>query len=105
GKDPSAGKDIGVSVLPVKNAFKTARIKIYIDSKNVPGWNEIDAVGLKDDKGKMFWAVAAAASSTYAQQEVDIDARERRIPELEREVKELREKLKKLEDMLDKKDR
>jgi hypothetical protein len=105
GKDPSAGKDIGVSVLPVKNGFKTARIKLYIDSKNVPGWNEIDAVGLKDDKGKMFWATAAAASSTYAQQEVDTDARERRIRELEREVKELREKLKKLEDMLDKKDK
>src|SRR5262245_26282380 len=105
GKDPSAGKEIGVSVLPVKNGFRTARIKLYIDSKNVPGWNEIDAVGLKDDKGKLFWAATAAASSTYAQPEVEPDARERRIRELEREVKELREKLKKLEDMLDRKDK
>src|SRR5207249_10111569 len=56
GKDPSDGKDIGVSVLPVKANFRTARIKLYIESTKVAGWNEIDAVGLKDGQGKMFWA-------------------------------------------------
>jgi hypothetical protein len=106
GKDPSAGKDIGVSMLPVKIDFKTARIKLYIESTQVPGWNEIDAVGMKDGQGKMHWAVAAEASSTYAQQPQAADRvtdREQRIRELEREVKELREKLKMLEEMLDKK--
>jgi hypothetical protein len=42
------------------------RIKIYLDSRNVPGWNEIDAVGLKDEGGSLQWATAAHASTTYA---------------------------------------
>ncbi len=47
--------------------FKTNRLKIYLDSKNVPGWNEIDAVGLTDKTGKLHWASNAECSSTYAQ--------------------------------------
>jgi hypothetical protein len=105
GKDPSAGKDIGVSVLPIKDSFRTNRIKLYIESTKVEGWNEIDAVGLKDDKGKTHWAVAAAASSFYGEVRAPREDREQRIRELEREVRELREKIKKLEEMLDKKDR
>jgi hypothetical protein len=105
GKDPSAGKDIGTSILPVKITFKTARVKLYIDSANVPGWNEIDAVGIKDGQGKLTWAVAAEASSTFAAPQDQAPARERRIRELEREVKDLKEKLKKLEELIDKKDR
>jgi hypothetical protein len=102
GKDPSAGKDIGVSVLPIKDGFRTNRIKLYIESTKVEGWNEIDAVGLKDDKGKMHWAVAAAASSFYGEVRAPREDREQRIRDLEREVRELREKIKKLEEMLDK---
>lgn len=105
GKDPTAGKDIGVSVLPVKDGFRTNRVKLYIESTKVEGWNEIDAVGLKDGQGKVHWAVAADASSTYAESRAKPDNKDRRIRELEREVRELREKLKKLEVLLDKKDR
>ena len=47
-------------------AFKTNRIKLYLDSKSVPGWNEIDAVGLTDKAGKTHWAMSAECSSTYA---------------------------------------
>jgi hypothetical protein len=68
GKDPTAtdaGK--GVSEIAADVRFKTNRIKIYLDSKAVPGWNEIDAVGLRDTAGKTHWAVSAEASSTYAQ--------------------------------------
>lgn len=43
----------------------TNRIKIYLDSRHVAGWNEIDAVGLKDENGAIQWATAAHASSTY----------------------------------------
>jgi hypothetical protein len=69
GKDPSPvnPNGVGVSEVEVKPDFKTNRIKLYLDSKAVPGWNEIDAVGVRDGAGKMHWAVAAAASSTYAQ--------------------------------------
>jgi hypothetical protein len=68
GKDPTpinSGK--GTSEITFRVPFKTNRVKIYLDSKNVPGWNEIDAVGLRDTAGKTHWAVSAAASSTYAE--------------------------------------
>ena len=46
--------------------FTVERLKLYLRSEVVPGWNEIDAVGLHDDKGKVHWAERAEASSTYA---------------------------------------
>lgn len=46
--------------------FEVERVLLQFDSESVPGWNEIDAVGLRDDKGKLHWAKAAEASSTYA---------------------------------------
>ena len=106
GKDPSAGKDIGVSVLPFNGAFKTNRIKIYLASTAVPGWNEIDAVGLKDAKGKVFWAVSAAASSTFAEQSpAPPDVRDQRIRQLEREVRELKVMVRRLEALLEKQEK
>jgi hypothetical protein len=69
GKDPTAqGSGKGVSEIAVDVPFKTNRVKIYIDSKAVPGWNEIDAVGVRDAGGKTHWATGADASSTYAEQ-------------------------------------
>ncbi len=69
GKDPTAqGAGKGVSKIAVDVPFKTNRIKLYLDSKAVPGWNEIDAVGLRDSGGKTYWATAADASSTFADQ-------------------------------------
>ncbi len=68
GKDPTAASaDMGISEIPVKADFKTSRIKVYFASKDVPGWNEIDAVGVRDGEKKMHWAIAAEASSTFAQ--------------------------------------
>jgi hypothetical protein len=103
GKDPSAGKDIATSVLPVKGDFLFSRVKLYIDSRNVEGWNEIDAVGLKDKTGKVQWAVAADASTTFAQPRV-VSPREERIRELEKELTDLKARIRKLEQQLDKKD-
>jgi hypothetical protein len=108
GKDPSAGKDIGTSKLPFKGDFLTNRIKLHIESTKVPGWNEIDAVGLTDAKGKTFWAIAAEASSTYAEQGTPTppaDPRDQRIRQLEREVRQLKQTIKKLEEMVDKLDK
>jgi hypothetical protein len=75
GKDPTpvnSGK--GVSEIVFQAPFKTNRVRIYLDSKNVPGWNEIDAVGLRDTAGKTHWAVSADASSTYAEQGAAVPA-------------------------------
>jgi hypothetical protein len=67
GKDPTPiNSGMGTSEITFRVPFKTNRVKIYLDSKNVPGWNEIDAVGLRDTAGKIQWATSADASSTYA---------------------------------------
>ena len=67
GTDPTApNSGMGVSEIPVKVDFMTNRVKLYLDSKSVAGWNEIDAVGFTDDAKKKSWAVAAEASSTFA---------------------------------------
>jgi hypothetical protein len=50
---------------PVSLNFPGNRVKLYIDSPNVPGWNEIDAVGLIDAAGQAHWAAGATASSVY----------------------------------------
>ena len=43
--------------------FETVRVKLYLDTKRVKGWNEIDAVGLLNERGETQWANAAQASS------------------------------------------
>jgi hypothetical protein len=109
GKDPTpAGSDKGISSVPVKANFKTNRIKIYLDSKAVAGWNEIDAVGVHD-KNKVHWAVAAEASSTYAPPFADLDTRpvpvrDGSIARLEREVQALKAQLVEMQKQM-KKDR
>jgi hypothetical protein len=111
GADPTAaGSGSGVSEIDLKVDFKTMRVKLYIDSKNVPGWNEIDAVGLKDKAKKVHWAKYAAASSTYAPPYPADDlttSYEERISKLEAENKKLRKtiaELKKTIEELKKKD-
>ena len=59
--------------LPV--GFDVERVKLYLACDQVKGWNEIDAVGLRDDKGKVHWAARATASTTYADQVAGAGAR------------------------------
>jgi len=67
GQDPTpVGAGIGVSRIPANVNFETKRVKLHIDSPAVPGWNEIDAVGLVDERGNTQWAIVVQASSTYA---------------------------------------
>ncbi len=49
-----------------KTTVKAAKIRITIASDVVPGWNEIDAVGILDSEGKVHWASGATASSSFA---------------------------------------
>jgi hypothetical protein len=62
-----------IAEAPVDTAFSpTTRVqansvKIYIDTRRVPGWNEIDAVELIGADGTRQWATSATASSTYAE--------------------------------------
>jgi hypothetical protein len=99
GEDPTAqDKEKGVSVIPLKVGFKTARVRIFLASKEVEGWNEIDAVGMDDASGKTHWASAAIASSTNAAPNeralfTAFIFSEQRIRRLELEVLKLREAL------------
>jgi hypothetical protein len=107
GQDPSAaGTASGVSEIEVKADFKTTKIKVFLDSKNVSGWNEIDAVGIRDDKKKTHWAAHAVASSTYAPDFPADDKYaelEERIDNLEGEVKALRRTVEELRRLINQK--
>jgi hypothetical protein len=66
GVDPTArGAGMGVSRIPLSQSVATRRVKLYLDSQHVPGWNEIDAVGLIDRAGVVHWASDARASTWY----------------------------------------
>jgi hypothetical protein len=109
GEDPSnANAGSTVSEIECKADFKTNRIKIYIDSKNIPGWHEIDAVGLRDDDKKTHWVAHAVASSTYAPADAAADRvaeQEERISNLEEEVQSLRKTVEELKKQINKKEK
>ena len=66
GTDPTpVGTAGGVSRLPVTTSARSSRIKVYINSPAVSGWNEIDAVGVEYGKNNVIWAKRATASSSY----------------------------------------
>ncbi|PQO27977.1 hypothetical protein C5Y96_16500 [Blastopirellula marina] len=66
GVDPTPqGSGGGVSKIPLATIWQTKKVKIYLDSKNVRGWNEIDAIGLVDQGGEVQWTRHAEASSIY----------------------------------------
>jgi len=60
------GSPVPISTIPVSLGFAVSRIRIYLAADKVPGWNEIDAVGLVSDAGDVQWARHVQASSTYA---------------------------------------
>jgi hypothetical protein len=107
GKDPTpVGSQKGLSVIPVKANFKTNRLKLYINSKDVPGWNEIDAVGMRDNRGRIHWVSAADASTTYAEpmpMPRRMDDTDRRLNKLERDVRSIKESVMRIEKLLEKK--
>lgn len=66
GKVEEAARTLRID-LPL--GFLVERVKLRLECAAVPGWNEIDAVGLQDDRGTVHWAARAAASSTYAERD------------------------------------
>lgn len=67
GTDPtSPAQERGISEIPCSIDFETSQVKFYFKSKEISGWNQIDAVGIVDRQGITHWAVDAEASSTYA---------------------------------------
>jgi len=105
GQDPTPiGSEKGISVIPIKVNFKTNRVKLYLNSRSVGGWNEIDAVGLRC-RGRTLWASAVEASSTYAQvamPEPIVVPDDAALTRLENEVRQLKERARRLEERLKK---
>jgi hypothetical protein len=65
---PAAGDDPGAGVLVVPLEPRMIdTVILHLDPSAVPGWNEIDAVGLRDAASRaVHFAAVATASSTYA---------------------------------------
>ncbi|MEZ0263488.1 MAG: hypothetical protein ACAI43_02080, partial [Phycisphaerae bacterium] len=57
---------VPVSKINISLNVPTKKIRIWLACDTVPGWNEVDAVGLIDDQNLLQWARGATASSTYA---------------------------------------
>lgn len=51
--------------IPVSPVVTIASLRIEVETARVPGWNEIDAVGLVDTAGIERWATSAASSSVW----------------------------------------
>lgn len=118
GEDPTPRDEpMGISVIPIDIDFPTRKIKVYIDSPSVPGWNEIDAVGLRDSDGQTQWAMTVEASSTYAdvsvsssidfvyvpqQQLMQLQAQVEQLQQQVQELQQLRDELKEIKALLQK---
>jgi hypothetical protein len=66
GVEPAAEAPVEMS-FRVNSRVQAKSVKVYLDTKRVPGWNEIDAVELVGHDGSRQWASGAAASSTFAE--------------------------------------
>lgn len=66
GEEPKSVAPVEMS-FTVPSSVNAKSVKVYLDTKRVPGWNEIDAVQIIGRDGSQQWAKHATASSTYAE--------------------------------------
>lgn len=78
------------------------RVKLYLDSPAVPGWNEIDAVGLLGEDGKTHWAKSAKASSSYSELYTGITHSPALSTNSDSEIKKLKKEIDQLKARIDK---
>ncbi len=68
GTDPTpTTSQLGRSLFKIKPGVQSRRLKIFLNSGAVRGWNEIDAVALYGTDGSVQWASNAWASSAYGE--------------------------------------
>ena len=65
GEDPTRAAPSDF-VVQAPQDVESASIQVYLDTRQVQSWNEIDAVELVGKDGSRQWAASAEASSTYA---------------------------------------
>ncbi len=66
GVEPASQAPVNMS-FSVPAGVPANQIKVYLDRRRVPGWNEVDAVELIGRDGSRQWATSAMASSSYAE--------------------------------------
>jgi hypothetical protein len=66
-KGPPTGEWTSEYRLRPGQELQTRRVRITINEPAIPGYNEIDAVGLKAKDGTLQWAISATASSFYGE--------------------------------------
>jgi len=66
GTEPAATASVEMS-FQIPSGVNTKSVKVYLDTRRVPGWNEIDAAELIGRDGSLQWAKQASASSTFAE--------------------------------------
>ncbi len=66
GTEPQAQAPVDMS-FPMPKNVQAGSVKIYLDRRRAPGWNEIDAVELVGRNGSRQWAISATASSSFAE--------------------------------------
>ena len=66
GQDPSKGQTLANTPFAVPAGINARRVRVYVDTSKMPGWEEIDAVQLVGRDGSSQWANSVNASSTYA---------------------------------------
>ena len=66
GADPSAGQSLADTPFAVPGGINAKRVKVYLDTAKVAGWEEIDALQIVGRDGRAQWAKSVNASSTYA---------------------------------------
>jgi hypothetical protein len=101
GADPTPRDQAwGVSVFPVQVDAPVRKLKLYINSQDVPGYNEIDAVGLRTTGGDVEWASSAEASSAFgAGGSVRSKVTEKAAQELQKEIQDLRRQVEELQQL------
>ena len=66
GEDPSKGQQLADTPFAVNGAINAKRVRVYVDTAKMPGWEEIDAVQITGRDGASQWAKSSKASSSYA---------------------------------------
>lgn len=58
--------ELVISKFPVPEPTTVKTLKVYLDTRRVSGWNEIDAVQMIAINGDSQWAIGSSASSSYS---------------------------------------
>jgi len=66
GIEPISEAPVDTSFTPM-SPVQANSVKVYMDTRRVPGWNEVDSIELIARDGTRQWAKSATASSTYAE--------------------------------------